>query len=101
MSDKEILDKYVDLDKSCLIDSEKKHVMDMLYKYKDAFSLRGKIGTCPNRDVEIDVTGKSPFFITPYHVKEGDKNILDKEMKRLFYLGILKEGFSAYSSQLC
>ena len=26
------------------------------------------------------------------------KRILDKEMKRLLYLGILKEGFSAYSS---
>ena len=33
-------DKYVDLDKSCLSDSEKKQVMDMSYKYKDAFSLR-------------------------------------------------------------
>ena len=38
------------------------------------------------------------FFIRPYHVREGDKRILDKEMKRLCYLGILKEGFSAYSS---
>ena len=34
----------------------------------------------------------------PYHVKEEDKKILDKEMKRLCYLGILKEGFSVYSS---
>ena len=40
MSAKEILDTYVDLDKSCLTDEEKKQVMDMLYKYKDAFSLR-------------------------------------------------------------
>ena len=32
MSDREILDKYVDLDKSCLIESEKKQFMDMLYK---------------------------------------------------------------------
>ena len=40
MSDREILDKYVDLDKSCLTDVEKKQVMDMLYKYKEAFSLR-------------------------------------------------------------
>ena len=30
--------------------------------------------------------------------REEDKRILDKEMKRLCYLGILKEGFSAYSS---
>ena len=41
---------------------------------------------------------KSPFFIRPYHVKEEDKNFIDKEMKNLCYLGILKEGFSAYSS---
>ena len=38
------------------------------------------------------------MFIRPYHVKEEDKKILDKEMKRLCYLGILKEGVSAYSS---
>ena len=42
---REILDKYVDLDKSCLTDKEKKQVMDMLYNYKDAFSLRDEIGT--------------------------------------------------------
>ena len=33
-----------------------------------------------------------------YHVGEEDKRILDTEMKRLCYLGILIEGFSAYSS---
>ena len=58
-----------------ILDSEKKQVMDMLYKYKGAFSLRDEIGTCPNIEVEIDVTDKSPFFIKPYHVKEEDKNI--------------------------
>ena len=68
----------------------------MLCKYKDEFSLRDKIGTCPNTEVEIDVTDKSPFVIRPYHVKEEDKSILDKEKKRLCYLGILKGGFSAY-----
>ena len=94
MSDKEILDKYVDVDKLCLTDEEKKQVMDMLYKCKDVFSLRDEIGTCPNKEVEIEVKDKSPFFIRPYHVKEEDTKILDKEMKRLCYLGILKEGFS-------
>ena len=39
MSDREILDKYVDLDKSCLSYIERKLVMDMLYKYKDTSSL--------------------------------------------------------------
>ena len=71
---------------------------NLIYEYKDAFSLRDEIGTGPNIKVEIDVTDSSPFFIRPFHVREEDKAILDKEMKRLCYLGILKEGFSAYSS---
>ena len=62
MSDREILDKYEDLDKAYLTDSENKQVMDMLYKYKGAFSLRDEIGTCPNIEVEADVTDKSPFY---------------------------------------
>ena len=32
MTYKEILDKYIDLDKSCLTDSEKAEVRDMIYK---------------------------------------------------------------------
>ena len=31
-------------------------------------------------------------------MREEDKEVIDKEMKRLCYVGILKEGFSAYSS---
>ena len=77
---------------------EKKEVRELLYKYKDVFSLRDEIGRGPNIEIEIDVTDKTPFFIRPFHAKEEDKAILDKEMKRLCYLGILKEGFSAYSS---
>ena len=96
MTDKEILDKYIDLDKSCL--TEKKEVMDMLYKYKEAFSLRHEISTCPNIEVEIDVADRSSSFIRPYHIKEEDKTLIYKEIKCLYYLGILKEGFLAYSS---
>ena len=76
MSDEQILEKYVDLDKSCLTGKEKKHVRDMLYKYKDAFSLRDKIDTYPNIEVEIDVTDKSPFFLRPYDIREEDKLII-------------------------
>ena len=54
------------------------------------FSSRDDIGVCLNIEVEIDVTDKSPFFIRPYHVKEEYINTLDKEMKRLCYLGTLK-----------
>ena len=50
-------------------------------KCKDVFRLREKIGTCPNIEVEIDVMDKSPFFFRPYHVKDKDKTLIDKEMK--------------------
>ena len=70
----------------------------MIYKYKDAFSLREWIGTCANLEIDIDIVDKMPFFIRLYDVREEDKRILDKEMNRPCYLGILKEGFSAYSS---
>ena len=96
MTDREILDKNVNLDNPCLTKIEKKQVRDLLYQYKDVFSLRDEIGLCPN--IEIDITDKSPFFIRPFHANEEDKVTLDKEMKQLCYLGILKEGFSAYSS---
>ena len=98
MTDKEILDKYINLKDSCLDEQERKQVMEMLYEYKDVFSLRDEIGTCPNIEVNIEVMDNSPFFIWPYHVKEEDRAVLDKEMRWLCYLGILKEGFSAYSS---
>ena len=52
-----------------------------MYKYKETFSLRDQIGTCTNTEVEMDVTDKSPFAIRPYHVKEEDKALIDKEMK--------------------
>ena len=96
--DREILEKYIDLETSCLNKEEKLKVMDMLCEYKEAFSLRDEIGTCPNIEVEIEVTDKSSFFIRPYHEREEDKAVIDKEMKRICYMGILKEGFLAYSS---
>ena len=91
--DSEILEKFIDLRTSCLNKEERVKVMDMLYKYKEAFILRDEIGACLNIEVEIELTDKLPFFIRPYHVREEDKAIIDKEMKRLCYMAILKEGF--------
>ena len=43
MTDKEILNKYIKLKDSCLNEQEIKQVMEMLYEYKDVFSLRDEI----------------------------------------------------------
>ena len=98
MTDREILEKYINLDNTCLTEKEKKEVREMLYKYNDAFSLRDEIGMCLNIEVGIDVTDKSPSFIRPYHIREEAKKLINKEMKWLCYLGILKQAFLPYSS---
>ena len=73
MSGKEILRKYINLDNTCLMEDKKEEVMNMLFKYKETFSLRDEISICPNIEVGIDVMDKSPFFFRPYHVREEDK----------------------------
>ena len=71
----------------------------MLYKYKYTFSLRDEIGTCPNIEVEIGITDKSPFFIRPCHVKEEDKQYIGQEDEKIVLLGYIKRRhFSAYLS---
>ena len=62
MSDREILRKYINLDNTCLMEDKKEEVMEMLYKCREDFSLRDEIGTCPNIEVGIDGTDKSPFL---------------------------------------
>ena len=69
-----------------------------IHIYKEAFSFRDEIATCSDTEVEIAVMVKSSFLIGPFHVKEEDKTFIDKGMKHLCYLGLLKEEFPAYCS---
>ena len=56
MTDKEILDKYIYLEGSCLTKWKKQKLRNIIYDYKDVFSPRDQIGTCLNIKVEIDIT---------------------------------------------
>ena len=71
MTNRETLEKYITLDNMCLTEEEKKEVMGMLYEYKEAFRLRDEIATCPNIEVGIDITDKSPFLLD--HITPGKK----------------------------
>ena len=55
-------------------------------KYREAFSLRDEIGTCPYIEVDLKAIDISSSFIRPFHVKEEDKAIVDKEMQMLAQL---------------
>ena len=41
-----------------------------------------------------------PFFIKPFPIKESDKDLVDKEMRKGCLLGILLKGMSSYSSPI-
>ena len=98
MSDEEILRKYIDLSQSILNESEMEELMQIILKYKSAFSLRDEIGECPNIKIDIDVIDESPFFVRPFPISEGDKPIMDKQMQRLCSLNILSRNTTSHIS---
>ena len=98
MTDKEILDKYINLSKSDLSAKEKKKLMKMIYEHRPAFSLRDEIGQCPNITIDIDVIDKSPFFVRPFPINEKDKPIMDWQMERLVHFGILSKNSTSHTS---
>ena len=100
MTDDEILRKFINLDNSHMTKKQKEQFYKMALKYKDAFSLRDEIGLCPDMEVELELKDKTPFFIRPFPIKETDKALIDKEMKKGVLLGILKKGMSSYSSPI-
>ena len=65
--------------------------MKMILKYRDAFSLRDKVGECPNLAADIKVIDESLFFVRPFPLSETDKPFMDKQMERLVSLRILTQ----------
>ena len=92
--------KYIDLSDSDFNSAEKRSLYKVLVKYKDAFSLRDKIGLCPNMEIELELNDETPFFIRTFPIKETEKDVVDREMKKGCMLGILKKGMSSYSSPI-
>ena len=97
MTDRECLEKFIVLTDSDRTEGEKRNLHGILYKYKKAFSLGDEIGLCQNMEVELELTDETPFFIRPFQIKESDKDLVDKEMRKGCLLGMLKKGMSSYS----
>ena len=100
MTNRECLENYIDLSDSDITEREKEKLYKVLHKYKKAFSSRDEIGLCQSMEVELELRDETPFFIRPFPIKESDKDIVDKEMRKGCLLGILKKGMSSYSSPI-
>ena len=90
--------EYIDLTESTLDEEGKAELMEIILKYKKAFSLRDEIGECPNIKVDIDVIDDTPFFVRPFPISEEDKPIMDWQMQRLVFLGILSRNTTSHTS---
>ena len=98
MTDKEILQMKLNLKDSVLDEKGKEEFLAKVEQFTDVFSLRDEIGTCPFIEVHLKLKDETPFFVTPYPMREEQKKVIQKEMDRLKHLGIIHQGLTGYSS---
>ena len=98
MTEDEIIHKQIDLNDSILSQSERQEIFEILKENRNAFSLYGELSSCPDFEVDIELTNDEPFFIRPYFATEPDKITIEKELSKLVKLGILEIGHQSYTS---
>jgi hypothetical protein len=59
-----------------------------------------EIGSVPNFNVDIELTDETPFYIRPYPISEGNKEVIDAELQKLLKLGIIAKCHKALTSPL-
>ena len=50
--------------------------------------------------VKLELNEKKPFYIRPFLIQEEEQVIVHKEMRKGCLFGILKKGFTSYSSPI-
>ena len=98
MTDKEILQMKLNLKDSILDEKGKEEFLAKVEQFTDVFSLRDEIGTCPFIEVHLKLKDETPFFVRPYPMREEQKKVIQKEIDRLEYFGIICKGLTGYSS---
>ena len=97
MTDKEILESTIELSEACIIKRQKQALYKILLKYREAFSFRDETGLCPTMEVKLELNDKTPFYIRPFPIKEEERFIVNREMRKDSLLGIFRKGLSSHS----
>jgi len=100
MTDKQIIDKKINLDKCTFNPANRQTLLDTIYDKSQAFSLHDEIGTNPNHEVSFKLENEDEFFVRPYSVPESQKPIIDRELRKLELMGVLEKGRSCYCSPI-
>ena len=51
-------------------------------------------------EVKLELNDKTPFYIRPFPIKEEEKSIVEREMRKGCLHGILRKGLASYSSPI-
>ena len=89
MADSETLRMKLNLKDSVLDKKGKEEFLTNVEQFTNIFSLRDEIGTCPFIEVHLKLKDEAPFFVRLYSMREEQKKVIQKEMDRLEYLGII------------
>ena len=85
LTEKQAMRQQVDLKDSVLDRNEQNEIYEMLNRNRKAFSLYGEL-SCSNIEVDIELNDDTPFYIRPYPTTDRDKEIIDQQLTKLFFL---------------
>ena len=99
---RKILADTIDLSNSNLNDTQKEQLLDVLAKYREAFSLKGELGNCNLLKHEIPLKPDTrPIYQRPYRYSMFANDEARKHVSGLLEKGVIEPSTSPWSSPIC
>ena len=97
LSDEEIIRSQIRFNGKLLTDGEKRYLLKLVLKYRDAFSLRGELGRSNSLiyDIRLKHDAES-FYRQPYKSSDHERVLMRQEIAKLIKLGIVEESGKHY-----
>lgn len=99
-TEEQILKEEINLTQNCLLtEKQRDKFFRILVKHQDAFSCYGEIGNS-DHEVKLPLKDEEPRYLRPYYASPDEKKLIDRELRRLELMGIIKEGLSSFTSPI-
>lgn len=97
LSDEDIIRSKIKFDKHLLTEAEAENLIQTVIKHKNAFSLRGEIGTSRHLTYTIKLKDDSTnCYQQPYRGSEHERKLLRNEISKFLKLGIIEKIDKSY-----
>jgi hypothetical protein len=83
---------------SKLTDDERRQVIELLHRYRHAFSIDSEPGLATDVEHEIDTGDARPVHMPPYRVSPGEREIIQKQVEDMLDRGIISPSDSPWAS---